>query len=280
MVYPDIDPVMLSLGPVKLHWYGMMYLVGFAAAWGLGRWRANQPHNSFTTKQIDDLLFYCAMGVIVGGRLGYILFYNFASWMADPLQLLRVWEGGMSFHGGLLGVIIAVWLFARKEHKTFFEITDFIAPLVTIGLGTGRLGNFINGELWGRPTDLPWAMQVSCSEFASLCQDKLGLAPGALLTPPLHPSQLYEALLEGLVLFLILWFYSSKPRPRMAVSALFLIGYGSFRFIVELVRMPDAHIGYLAGGWFTMGQLLTLPMILLGFGLLITAYQRNHETVS
>lgn len=280
MIYPDIDPVMLRLGPVQLHWYGMMYLLGFAAAWALGRLRASKPDSTWTTKQIDDLLFYCALGVVLGGRLGYILFYSFDSWMRDPLQLLRVWEGGMSFHGGFIGVALGILLFARREKLPFFKITDFVAPLVTIGLFAGRIGNFINGELWGRPTDLPWAMQVRCGEFASLCRDKLGLPAGTELTPPLHPSQLYEALFEGLVLFLILWLYSSRPRPMMAVTGLFLFFYGIFRFGVELLRMPDAHIGYLAGGWFTMGQLLTVPMILIGAVFFIIAYRNHYETVS
>ena len=185
----------------------------------------------------------------------------------------------MSFHGGLLGVLLAMWLYGRRHQRTFFESTDFIAPLIPIGLGAGRIGNFINGELWGGPSQLPWAMQVSCERFVQLCRDKLQLAPAAQFSPPLHPSQLYEAALEGVLLFVILWFYSAKPRPRMAVSGLFLLGYGVFRLVVEFVRMPDAHIGYLAFGWLTMGQLLTLPMLLLGLLLLALAYRRGPHRV-
>ncbi len=277
MIYPDIDPVALSLGPLKVHWYGLMYLVGMLGGWALARWRVARGESGWTAQEVDDLLFYCAIGVVLGGRLGYILFYGFNDWLADPARIFRVWEGGMSFHGGFLGVLAAMWLYKRKHGKGFFELTDFIAPYITIGLFTGRIGNFINGELWGKPTDLPWAMQLRCNEFISLCRDKLGLPPGTEWTPPLHPNQLYEALGEGLLLFVLLWWFSSRPRPLMAVSALFLIGYGFFRFLIEFVRMPDAHIGYLAGGWFTMGQLLSLPMIIVGIILLIVAYRRAES---
>lgn len=287
MLYPEIDPVVFSLGPydlfgrsvgpLQVHWYGLMYLVGFAGAWGLGRLRARRADSPITPAQMDDLLFYLAIGVVAGGRLGYTLFYNFDAWLADPLQLLRVWEGGMSFHGGFLGVLVAVLLFGRRHGVGFWQQTDFVAPLVALGLFAGRIGNFINGELWGGPaaSDLPWAMQLKCSEFALLCRDKLGLPPGTELTPPLHPSQLYEAALEGVALFLILWLYSARPRPLMAVSALFLICYGVFRFAVEFVRMPDAHIGYLAFDWLTMGQLLSAPMILVGLALFWFAHARK-----
>lgn len=277
MIYPDIDPVALSLGPLKIHWYGIMYLVGFVGGWWLGRLRAARPGSGWTAQQIDDLLFYIALGVILGGRLGYILFYGFADWLSDPMRLLRVWEGGMSFHGGFLGVLIAMLWYGKKHDRRFFELTDFIAPFVTIGLFAGRIGNFINGELWGKPTDLPWAMQLKCADFSQVCHEKLGLPEGTTLTPPLHPNQLYEALLEGVILFLVLWFFSAKRRPRMAVSALFLICYGSFRFLIEFIRMPDAHLGYLAGGWLTMGQLLSLPMVIAGMALMWLAY-RNKET--
>jgi len=274
MIYPEIDPVALSLGPLKIHWYGLMYLVGMLGGWALARWRIKRGFGNWTAQQVDDLLFYCAVGVVLGGRLGYILFYGFNDWLADPARIFRVWEGGMSFHGGFLGVLMAMWLYQRKHGKGFFELTDFIAPYITIGLFTGRIGNFINGELWGKPTDLPWAMQLRCSEFVSLCRDKLGLPPGTEWTPPLHPNQLYEALGEGLLLFALLWWFSAKPRPRMAVSALFLIGYGSFRFLIEFVRMPDVQLGYLAGGWFTMGQLLSLPMVIVGIFMLWLAYRQ------
>ncbi len=274
MIYPDIDPVALSLGPLKVHWYGLMYLVGMLGGWSLARWRVAKGNSGWTAQEVDDLLFYCAVGVVLGGRLGYILFYGFNDWLADPARIFRVWEGGMSFHGGFLGVLAAMWLYNRKHGKGFFELTDFIAPYITIGLFTGRIGNFINGELWGKPTDLPWAMRLRCDAFVSLCRDKLGLPPGTEWTPPLHPNQLYEALGEGLLLFVLLWWFSSRPRPPMAVSALFLIGYGIFRFLIEFVRMPDVQLGYLAGGWFTMGQLLSLPMIIAGVVLMAAAYRK------
>lgn len=273
MQYPQFDPVILELGPLAIRWYGVMYLLGFAAAWWLGRRRAATGHAVITPLQMDDLLFYAALGVILGGRVGYILFYGFDAWLADPLRILRVWEGGMSFHGGFLGVLLAIAWYARRTGKAFFDLTDFIAPLVPLGLMAGRIGNFINGELWGAPSSLPWAMQVPCASNPVLCFDKLHLAPGTLMTPPLHPSQLYQALLEGLVLFAVLWWFSARPRPRMAVSGLFLLGYGMFRFVVEFVRMPDAHIGYLAFDWLTMGQVLSAPMVIAGVVLLALAYR-------
>ena len=275
MIYPDINPVALALGPLKIHWYGLMYLVGMLGGWALARWRVARTNTGWTAQEVDDLLFYCAIGVVLGGRLGYILFYGFSEWLADPARIFRIWEGGMSFHGGFLGVLAAMGLYQRKYRKSFFDLTDFIAPYITIGLFTGRIGNFINGELWGKPTDLPWAMRLRCDEFVSLCRDKLALPPGTEWTPPLHPNQLYEALGEGLLLFVLLWWFSSRPRPRMAVSALFLIGYGLFRFLIEFVRMPDVQLGYLAGGWLTMGQLLSLPMIVVGIMLMILAYRRG-----
>ena len=257
LLYPDIDPVALRIGPLAVHWYGLMYLVGFGAGWWLGRVRAKRPDSGWKPVQIDDLLFYVALGIVLGGRLGYILFYGFSDYLANPLNVLKVWQGGMSFHGGLLGVLIAMGLYARRHGRTFFQVTDFIAPLVPPGLLAGRVGNFINGELWGKVTDMPWGM----------------VYPPAG-PEPLHPTQLYEALLEGLVLFVILWIYSRKPRPTMAVSGMFLLWYGLFRFSVEFFRVPDAHIGYLAFGWLTMGQVLTLPMILLGIGFVWWAYRR------
>ncbi len=278
MIYPDIDPIALSLGPLKVHWYGLMYLLGMLGGWSLARWRVARGQSGWSAQEVDDLLFYCAIGVVLGGRLGYILFYGFDEWLADPARIFRVWEGGMSFHGGFLGVLAAMWLYQRKHGKGFFELTDFIAPYITIGLFTGRIGNFINGELWGKPTDLPWAMRLRCDEFVSLCQYKLGLPPDTEWTPPLHPNQLYEALGEGLLLFALLWWFSARPRPRMAVSALFLMGYGLFRFLIEFVRMPDVQLGYLAGGWLTMGQLLSLPMIVAGLVLMLVAYRRPADT--
>jgi len=270
MLYPDIDPVALAIGPLKVRWYGLMYLVGFAAAWWLGRWRARRPGSGWREQEVDDLIFYGAIGAVAGGRLGYILFYAFPDWTADPLRIFRIWEGGMSFHGGLLGVLVAVALFARRSGRRFFAATDFLAPLVPIGLGAGRIGNFVNGELWGAPTTLPWGLQLPCLRFPEHC---VGLPADALHSVARHPSQLYEAALEGLALFVILWLYSNKPRPTMAVSGLFLVFYGLFRFAVELVRLPDAHIGYLAFGWLTMGQLLTLPMLAAGLLLLWLAHR-------
>jgi phosphatidylglycerol---prolipoprotein diacylglyceryl transferase len=256
--YPNIDPVAIQLGPVAIRWYGLMYIIGFGIAWYLARRRAREPGSGWSAQQIDDLIFYGAIGLIVGARLGSIVFYNFDAWLRDPVMLLRVWEGGMSFHGGMLGVALAMWLYGRKLGRGFFEMTDFVAPLAPLGLAFGRLGNFINGELWGKPTDVPWAFVVD------------GI--------PRHASQLYQAALEGVLLFLILWFYSARNPPRMAVTGAFVLGYGCFRFAVEFVRMPDAHIGYLAFGWLTMGQLLTLPMIVLGLVLLWLAYRPHRRT--
>lgn len=259
LIHPNFDPIAFSLGPLQIRWYGLMYLFGFIAGWALGRYRAAQPSAPWQREQVDDLVFYIALGVIFGGRIGYILFYKFNAFLDNPALLFKVWEGGMSFHGGLLGVLLAMVFFARKHNKHFFEVTDFIAPLITPGLFFGRIGNFINGELWGRVSDMPWAMVF------------LHPAAGEL---PRHPSQLYEAALEGLVLFLVLWVYSAKPRPPMAVSGLFLIGYGVFRFIIEFAREPDAHLGFIAFRWVTMGQLLSIPMIVAGIVLFLLAYQR------
>ncbi|MGD8908340.1 MAG: prolipoprotein diacylglyceryl transferase [Chromatiales bacterium] len=277
ITYPELDPVLLALGPLKIHWYGVMYLVGFLGGWWLGRVRAAKPHSPWSPQQVDDMVFYSVLGVVLGGRIGYVLFYGLDAFLADPLSLIRVWQGGMAFHGGLLGVLLAMWLFARRHGRTFFQATDFVAPLVTVGLGAGRLGNFINAELWGGPTTLPWGMRVPCDIAEGLCS-RLGLPPGTAYSLPVHPNQLYEFLLEGVVLFLILWFFSARRQPRMAVSGLFLICYGVFRFLIELVRMPDAHIGYLAFGWVTMGQVLSTPMILFGMLLLFLAYRRRGST--
>lgn len=259
-LYPEFDPVALRIGPLAVRWYGITYLVGFAAAWYLGKRRAARAGSPVTPLQVDDLIFYAALGIILGGRIGYMLFYGFDQILENPLNLFRIWEGGMSFHGGFLGVLCAMWLYARRLGKGFFQLMDFVAPLVPIGLGAGRIGNFINGELWGAPTTVPWAFIVD------------GEAR--------HPSQLYEAGLEGLALFLILWLYSARPRPVMSVSALFLIGYGVFRFAVEFVRLPDAHLGYLAFGWLTMGQVLTLPMLVFGCILLWLAYRGQPAAVA
>ncbi|MBK1640356.1 prolipoprotein diacylglyceryl transferase [Chromatium okenii] len=270
LTYPEIDPVVLALGPLKVHWYGLMYLFGFSVAWMLARWRSAAA--GWTTEQVDDLIFYGVIGTIVGGRLGYMLFYGFAQILDNPLTLFKVWEGGMSFHGGLIGVLVAVLFFARRYQLRFFQVADFVAPLVPPGLFAGRIGNFINGELWGQRTELPWGMRLPCAQFPEQCSDQVA---GTLWSPPVHASQLYEAILEGIVLFALLWLFTRQPRPMMAVSGLFLVGYGTFRFSVEFVRLPDAHIGYLALDWFTLGQLLTLPMIVSGAILLALAYRHR-----
>lgn len=258
IAYPEIDPVALTLGPLKIHWYGITYLVAFAGFWFFARLKSKQQHVDWNYEQIDDLLFYGALGVVLGGRIGYTLFYNMESFLQDPLIIFQVQQGGMSFHGGLLGVLLAMWLFARKYHKSFFSVTDFIAVMVPFGLAAGRIGNFINAELWGRPTDLPWAM----------------IFPTDPERLPRHPSMLYEFLLEGVLLFIILWFYSRTPRPAKAVSGLFLIGYWLFRTLVEFVRQPDAHLGdkgFIALEWLTMGMILSFPMLLLGIYLVASS---------
>lgn len=258
LIYPNIHPIAFHLGPLTVYWYGLMYLFAFLTCWGVLSYRIRFSHFKMvlTAEQLSDLLFYAALGVIIGGRLGYMLFYGFSDLIHDPLLLFQIWKGGMSFHGGLIGVIIALWLFSRKIKKSLVDITDFVAPVVPIGLAFGRLGNFINGELWGRETDVPWGMIFPT---------------GGLI--PRHPSQLYEFFLEGIVLFVILWFFSQKPRPRFAISGLFLLGYGLVRFFVEFFRQPDAQMGFIAFDWLTQGQLLSLPMIFLGLGLLGYAYR-------
>jgi len=261
LTYPRIDPIAFQIGPLKVHWYGIMYLVGFSAGWWLGRRRAAKPGSGWTGEQVDDLLFYAALGVVLGGRIGYMLFYDLPVFLHHPLSLFKVWQGGMSFHGGLIGVLIAIALFARRYDKRYFAVVDFVAPLVPIGLFAGRIGNFINGELWGKVSNLPWAM----------------VFPGAGPLPR-QPSQLYEAALEGVTLFIILWVFSRKPRPTMAVSGLFALGYGVFRFLVEFVRVPDPQLGYLAFGWLTMGQVLSAPLIVVGIVLLWLAYRRGGGT--
>ncbi|HEY3486708.1 MAG TPA: prolipoprotein diacylglyceryl transferase [Gammaproteobacteria bacterium] len=262
--YPQINPVAIKLGPFKVHWYGIMYLLSFIGGYWLLHYRAkNRPKLSpVRPEQISDLIFYLALGVVLGGRVGYCLFYapylltefggGFPWW-----GVLKVTQGGMSFHGGFLGVLLTGLLFCRKYGINWLDLMDFIAPVVPLGLFCGRLGNFINGELWGRTTDVPWGI----------------IFPHAG-PEPRHPSMLYEALLEGVVLFVLLWWFSGKPRPRMAVGTLFLIGYGGFRFLVEFVRQPDAHLGFIAFNWLTMGHLLSLPMILAGIVLMIYAYQK------
>ena len=263
LIHPQFDPVAFSLGPLAVRWYGLMYLIAFFQFWRLGK-RRIQTHPQlaragWTVPQLEDLLFYGVLGVVLGGRLGQVLFYEPGYYLARPFEILAVWKGGMSFHGGFLGVLLAMGLYARKTQRSWLDITDFIAPLVPLGLAAGRIGNFINGELWGRVADpsLPWAMV-----FPRV--DDL----------PRHPSQLYQAGMEGLMLFVVLWIYSGKVRPRGAVSGVFLIGYGVFRFLAEFFRTPDDGIFGLSEV-ISMGQWLSLPMILIGVLMLVSAHRRN-----
>lgn len=251
MLYPHIDPVVLSIGSFELRWYGLMYLVAFGVGWILARRRAKRCPG-WTAVDVGDLQTYVMLGIILGARLGYVLFYDLPVYLKDPTEILRVWNGGMSFHGGLLGVLAAFWYFARTRRRSFWEVADFIAPMIPQGLFWGRIGNFINGELWGKTSDLPWAMVFPSA--------------GPL---PRHPSQLYEAILEGALLFVVLWAFASRPRKRGAVAGFFALGYGLCRFGVEFVRVPDAQLGYLAFGWLTMGQLLCVPLIAAGLWLLL-----------
>jgi len=275
IAYPSIDPVALSLGPVKIHWYGLMYLVAFASAWWLGKRRASQPDALVKPEQIDDLIFYGALGAVLGGRVGSVIFYNFGSFLDNPLYLLKIWEGGMSFHGGFLGVLLAMEFWRRKLGCRFFELTDFIAPLVPLGLAAGRLGNFINAELWGAPGNVPWAMKLSCEQFPA---DRYIDFAGPLCYSARHPTQLYEMLLEGILLFVALWLISAKPRPYMTVSGYFLLIYGLVRSGVEFIRLPDAHIGYLLHtDWLTRGIVLSLPMIIVGLILLVLAKRSSDN---
>jgi phosphatidylglycerol:prolipoprotein diacylglycerol transferase len=256
------DPVAFHLGPLQIHWYGLMYLCGFLGAWLVAEYRRRKGRLPVSSEALGDLAFYAMMGVIVGGRVWYMLFYADIHWIwTDPLALFRVWDGGMSFHGGLLGVLVAGLWWSRRNHVQFFDTIDFVAPIVPIGLGLGRLGNFINGELWGKPSDVPWAM----------------IFPNAPDRLPRHPSQLYEMLLEGVVMFTVLFLVSMKPRPRYLISGLFALLYGCFRFAVEFVRVPDPQLGYLAWGWLTMGQIQSMPLILIGIVLL--AMSRKAPTL-
>jgi len=258
LVHPQFDPIAIHIGSYGIHWYGLMYLAGFMTFLWLGRWCiTNHSWTAWSPKMLDDILFYGVLGVILGGRLGYVLFYKASHYLTHPLEIFAVWQGGMSFHGGFLGVIIAMALFAHRHKLSWLFITDFIAPLVPPGLAFGRIGNYINGELWGRPSDVPWAMV-----FPKV--DSL----------PRHPSQLYEFALEGLLLFTILWLYARKPRPTGMVSGLFLIGYGSFRFLVEFTREPDNFLGLLSLGM-SMGQWLSLPMVAGGIVLMLISNMRK-----
>jgi len=260
LLHPQFDPVAISIGPLAVRWYGLMYLVAFVQFILLGRYRIKSQPGLLTVEQLDDLLFYGMLGVILGGRLGQVLFYEPAYYLGNPLEILAVWKGGMSFHGGFLGVLVAMGLRTRQNGKHWFDVMDFVAPLVPLGLAAGRIGNFINGELWGRVADpsLPWAM----------------IFPQSGDMQPRHPSQLYHVGLEGLALFAILWLYSRQARPRAAVSGVFLIGYGAFRFITEFFREPDAGI-FGQSYTISMGQWLSLPMILIGIAMVVLAYRKK-----
>lgn len=258
LIHPQFDPVAIHLGPLAVRWYGLMYLVGFGLAWAAGRYAIRtRPHAGWRAEELDDVLFYGMLGVIMGGRLGYVLFYKLGDYLSTPWHIFYVWEGGMSFHGGLLGVLVTLAWYAHQRHRGWFELTDFVAPLVPLGLGAGRLGNFINAELWGRVTDVPWAVVFPNVDGR-----------------PRHASQLYEFALEGVLLFIALWWYAARPRPRAAVSGAFLLGYGALRFGVEFTREPDSYLGLLAFNW-SMGQWLSLPMVVAGIALLVWAYRKR-----
>lgn len=280
--FPQFDPVMFAIGPISLHWYGFMYLIGFIFAMWLAVRRTKQPGSTYQREEVENLLYLCFIGVFVGGRVGYVLFYNLPLFLANPLYLFKVWDGGMSFHGGLIGVICAMLWFAKRTKRHFFQVADFIAPLVPFGLGAGRIGNFINGELWGRVADLPWAMlfpgardediayAASHPHWLTILQQYHAL--------PRHPSQLYEFLLEGVLLFIILNGFILKNRPMGAVSGLFLICYGAFRCFVEFFRQPDIQLGLFSG--FSMGQMLSIPMILIGIAIMLWAYRQAKSTLA
>lgn len=256
LTHPNFDPVALHLGPLDVHWYGLMYVLGFLGVYLAGKLRIKRYPKAvagqWNSEQISDLIFYGALGAVLGGRLGYVVFYKPAEYLAQPLDIIMINEGGMSFHGGLLGVIVALMLFAKKGQRNLLDIGDFVAPLAPIGLFFGRVGNFINQELWGKPTDLPWGVIFPKA------------ADNLAANLPRHPSMLYEAILEGLLLFVILWIIARQPRGRGVLSGLFLIGYALARMVIEFVRVPDAHLNYLLFDWVTMGHLLSLPMLLLG----------------
>lgn len=250
--YPHINPVILHISDAfQIRWYGVMYLIGFLAGWGLLRLRTRTYPGWENGDKLNDLLFYTALGVILGGRLGFMLFYSLPEWLGDPLLVFKTWQGGMSFHGGLLGVVVSTFCYAKHYHCPFWEVGDTIAPVVPLAIAAGRMGNFINGELWGKVTALPWGMVFPHA--------------GPL---PRHPSPLYAVALEGILLFVVLWLYSSRPRRTGSVAGLFLLGYGLVRIIEELFRQPDPQYGYLAFGWLTMGQILCVPMVLVGAYLL------------
>ena len=255
--YPVVDPVAISLGPVSIHWYAISYLVGISMVWWTLGYRNRQYRSGYTAEELSYLVFYAVLGVLLGGRIGYGFFYGIENLVANPLSIIRIWEGGMSFHGGMIGVLIGVAVFARRQGQTFFAVTDFIAPSIPLALGCGRIGNFINTELPGRVTEVPWAV----------------IYPGDIVGR--HPSSVYQAILEGPVLFTILWIFARGQRPEMAVSGLFLIGYGTLRLFTELFREPDTHMGFILFDSVTAGQLLSLPMVLLGTGFMAYSYRKG-----
>ncbi|MEK9822836.1 MAG: prolipoprotein diacylglyceryl transferase [Gammaproteobacteria bacterium] len=257
--YPNLDPVAISLGPISIHWYAISYLVGIGLVWWTLGYRNRHYASGYSDEEVSDLVFFAVLGVLLGGRIGYMLFYGMENLLANPASALRVWEGGMSFHGGLIGVLLGVLWFARKTGRTFFQITDFIAPSIPIALGCGRIGNFINAELPGRVTEVPWGL----------------VYPGEVVAR--HPSSLYQAMLEGPVLFVLLWVFAMKPRPVMAVSGLFLVGYGLLRIFSETFRLPDSHLGFVLFDQVTQGQLLSLPMVLLGAGFIAYSYYQPKQ---
>lgn len=259
IIFPEIDPVIVSLGPIDIRWYGLMYLIALGFAYWLAMREVKAGRSPYSEQQVSDLLFYGFMGAVLGGRIGYVFFYQFERFVQDPLYLFQITQGGMSFHGGLLGVLTVLYLFGRVTKTSFLQVGDFVAPLVPVGLAVGRLGNFMNGELWGRTTDVSWGM----------------VFPGAG-PDPRHPSQLYQFALEGMLLFAIVYLFSRKPRPVGAVSGMFMLGYGCFRFIAEYFRQPDDHLGLLTLGM-SMGQWLSLPMVLIGLAILTFAYKQQEK---
>ena len=273
----NFDPIAFSIGPLEVHWYGIMYLLAFLTFWMLGREIAsNRGWLKWSAEEVGDFLFYGMLGVILGGRLGYVFFYGFDRLLEDPLIAFRIWEGGMSFHGGLVGVIVIMAWYARRSQRSFWQVVDFVAPLIPVGLAFGRVGNFIGGELWGRQSDVSWAMifpgSLPAAAVSSAPLEQAWQA-GMLDVYARHPSQLYQAGLEGLLLFIILMWYSKSPRPQGAVSGLFLLGYGFFRIVVEFFREPDQHLGFIALDWLTMGMVLSLPMIIAGLIFMSLAYR-------
>jgi phosphatidylglycerol:prolipoprotein diacylglycerol transferase len=257
--YPHIDPVLLALGPLKIRWYGIAYVVGFLSAWSLAKRRASRPGSTWTMVDVEDLIFFSVFGVVLGGRLGYLCFYGQDQLARDPSYWYKVWEGGMSFHGGLIGVLLAMCFFAYRRTRSIGDVFDFVAPIPGIGILCGRIANFVNSELWGKATDLPWGFAVPTER-------------GVVV---LHASQLYEGLLEGLLMFVIMWTFTSRPQPRWVPAGLFLVLYAIFRIMVEFVRVPDSQLGYLAGGWLTMGILLSIPMLVVGIAMMALGYARR-----